>query len=108
MTEQTSRPDEVRAKNLALWEGLAAFHGAGVDGYDYYDLDALVAGRNPIQDEVDATLDVALGGRPIAGLDVLHVQSHIGIDSVELARRGANVTCADFSATALERAGALA
>ena len=62
MSEPNATTD-VRAKNLALWEGLAALHGGGLEGYEYYDVDALVAGRNPIQAEVDDTLDVALAGR---------------------------------------------
>ena len=102
---------DIRAENLALWEGLAELHGGGIEGGTvggYYDLDALVDGKNPIHAETDEVLAVATGPGGVGGLDVLHVQSHIGIDSVELARRGANVTCTDFSPTALERAADLA
>src|SRR6478736_2825693 len=91
-----------REENLALWEGLAALHGAGLPGY--YDVESLVAGRNPIHPEVETVLAVATGPDGVAGLDVIHVQSHVGVDSVELARRGARVTCTDFSATALAHA----
>ena len=101
----TERGD-ARTENLALWEGLATLHGGGLPGY--YDLDALAEGHNPIHTEVEETLHDALGGRGVADLDVLHVQSHIAIDSIEMARRGARVTCADFSPTALARAADIA
>lgn len=40
----------------------------------------------------------------VAGLRVLHLQCHIGQDSLALARRGADVTGVDFSQPALEAA----
>src|SRR6478609_156701 len=101
-----SEDTDARANNLALWEGLATLHGAGLPGY--YDVDSLVAGRNPIHPEVETVLAVATEGSGVGGLDVIHVQSHVGVDSVELARRGARVTCTDFSPTALQQARALA
>lgn len=80
--------------NRAHWDALARVHGQD----RYYDREALVSGR-------DHLLDVesqALGD--VSGLDVLHVQCHIGYDSISMARRGARVTGVDFSAVALERA----
>ena len=44
----------------------------------------------------------------VAGLDVLHLQCHIGLDTLSLARRGARVTGLDFSEHALRHAAALA
>jgi SAM-dependent methyltransferase len=44
----------------------------------------------------------------VAGLDVLHLQCHIGFDAISLARRGARVVGADFSPASLEKARALA
>ena len=40
----------------------------------------------------------------VAGLDVLHLQCHIGFDAISLARRGARVVGADFSPASLEKA----
>lgn len=40
----------------------------------------------------------------IAGLEVLHLQCHIGMDSLGLVRRGAKVTGLDFSPSAIEAA----
>ena len=45
---------------------------------------------------------------PLEGLKVLHLQCHIGTDTLSLARRGADVTGLDFSEDALQRARALA
>ena len=50
--------------------------------------------------------DQVLGS--LEGLRVLHLQCHVGTDTLSLARRGAHVTGLDFSADALEQARALA
>ena len=44
----------------------------------------------------------------IAGLDVVHLQCHIGTDTLSLARLGARITGLDFSAPALDVARRLA
>lgn len=44
----------------------------------------------------------------VAGLDVVHLQCHIGTDTVSLARLGARATGLDFSGPAVEQAAALA
>lgn len=81
------------------WEDLARLHGAGLPGY--YDTEALVAGTRALRGfEADA-LAHAAGGRDLAELRVAHLQSHIGIDSIHLARLGCAVTAFDFSPTAL-------
>ncbi|MCX6432345.1 MAG: class I SAM-dependent methyltransferase [Actinobacteria bacterium] len=87
--------------NLGHWEDLAAFHGTGND--IYYDIPALISGGMSLRPmEVDA-LGLATRGLGVDGLAVAHVQSHIGIDSIHLARLGAHVTAFDFSPTALAR-----
>jgi SAM-dependent methyltransferase len=91
-------PGEERAINHARWEELAALHGQ--DGY--YDSAGLIAGA----DSLTAEEDTAIGD--VTGLDVLHVQCHIGFDAISLARRGARVTGVDFSAAALAKAADLA
>jgi SAM-dependent methyltransferase len=89
--------------NRRYWEGLAALHGRGrgIPG-GYYDLEALVAGERDLHGPEAA----AVGD--VAGLDVVHLQSHVGIDSVLLARRGARVTAVDFSPIALDAVAELA
>ena len=89
---------DARSVNRAHWDALAHVHGQDA----YYDTEALIAGADSLMDvEAEAVGDVA-------GLDVLHLQSHIAFDSISLARRGARVTCVDFSPESLARAGALA
>jgi SAM-dependent methyltransferase len=92
--------------NFGHWEDLAAFHGTGDDSY--YDIPALVRGDLTLRGPEADAVDVATDGRGVAGLNVAHVQSHIGIDSVHLARLGAHVTSFDFSPTALMRLRELA
>ena len=96
----------VRTGNWAHWEDLARFHGTGQDFL--YDLDAVVAGQRPLRGpELDA-VTLAAGADGVRGRHVAHVQSHIGIETVALARMGAHVTAFDFSPTALQRLTELA
>jgi SAM-dependent methyltransferase len=92
--------------NLEHWEDLAAFHGTGHDSY--YDVDALVRGDLSLRSLERDAFDLAARGEAPSGLRVAHVQSHIGIDSIHLARLGARVTAFDFSPTALLRLRELA
>lgn len=108
MTE-TSLPTDPSAANLAHWEDLAVVHGGEADRY--YDLAALIAGEDLMGSHEKSALDEATGGTDlsgVSGLDVLHIQSHIGCDSISMARRGARVTSVDFSPRALARCRALA
>jgi SAM-dependent methyltransferase len=89
--------DDLRT-NRAHWDALARVHGQDA----IYDTEALVRGDDLLGDAQSA----AVGD--VAGLDVLHLQSHIAFDSICLARRGARVTCVDFSGESLARAGQLA
>jgi SAM-dependent methyltransferase len=92
--------------NLAHWEQLAALHGTGQDRY--YDLDALIGGATLMGVEEAAALARAAGPGGLEGLDVMHLQCHIGCDAITMARDGAKVTGVDFSATALARLAELA
>lgn len=91
-----------RRINRAHWDALAAAHGQDA----YYDIDALVAGADTLHEAEAAGVREAVGA--VAGLDVLHLQCHIGFDAISLARRGARVVGADFSPASLEKARALA
>ncbi len=95
--------DEVEA-NRRHWEELAAVHAAGTSST--YDAEALVQGRRGLGEHEAAAVRAAVGDA--AGKDVLHVQCHLAYDGIVLARDGARVTGADFSATALAEARALA
>jgi SAM-dependent methyltransferase len=88
--------------NRANWNVWAAVHGQ--DGY--YDRAGLVAGADSLTDVEWRGVRAAVGD--VRDRDVLHVQCHIGFDSVTLARHGARVTGVDFSPVALAKAAALA
>src|SRR5487761_1922340 len=92
--------------NLEHWETLAAFHGTGRDRY--YDLDRVVAGGTLMGDAEAAALELATRGGSLDGVDVLHLQCHVGADAITLARAGARVTGVDFSPIALARLSSLA
>jgi 2-polyprenyl-3-methyl-5-hydroxy-6-metoxy-1,4-benzoquinol methylase len=83
---------------------MAAVHGEG--GADYYDVEALVAGERDLSEIEHGAVELAVGD--VDGKDVLHLQCHIGFDSIVLARRGARVVGTDFSAASLEKARVLA
>src|ERR1700759_3515223 len=90
--------DQARELNRTRWNALAEIHGQDA----YSDSEALIAGADSLTPEEDA----ALGS--VRGLDVLHVQCHIGFDAISLARRGARVTGLDISSVSLAKAAALA
>ena len=69
----------------------------------FYDLDAFRAGAEPPY--AVWALD-ELGD--VGGLDLVHLQCHIGTETLALARRGARVTGVDFSEPAIQQARALA
>ena len=58
------------------------------------------------QGRLDAIEEAELG--PVAGLRVLHLQCHFGMDTLTLAQRGAEVVGLDFSVPAIDAARALA
>jgi SAM-dependent methyltransferase len=93
--------DEHRAANLRNWESRVPVHAASKT----YDLDAMAAGTKWLTDVV-AFDEPHLGD--LAGLDVVHLQCHIGTDTVSLARLGARVTGLDYSPSALAVARDLA
>jgi SAM-dependent methyltransferase len=81
---------EWRRLNRANWDERAGVH-LGPRGYD---LSALRAGRGRLR-----IVEDELG--PVAGLRILHLQCHIGTDSLALAQRGAEVVGLDFSPAAI-------
>lgn len=92
----------VRQLNRANWDARAAVHGQD----RYYDSAGLTSGTIALGEEEQAAIEQAVGD--VEGLDVCHVQCHIGFDSILLARAGAHVTGLDFSPASLAKAAALA
>jgi SAM-dependent methyltransferase len=87
---------EVNRRN---WESRVAIHEAG------YGLDAFRRDPSHLSDVVRFDLPRL---PDVAGLDVVHLQCHIGTDTVSLARLGARMTGLDFSPSALAVARQLA
>ncbi|MYQ42043.1 Methylase involved in ubiquinone/menaquinone biosynthesis [Streptomyces sp. LamerLS-316] len=92
-------PDDWREVNRARWDERVPIHAAG----DYYDLDAFLAGRDVLRG-----FELAEVG-DVTGKTLLHLQCHIGLDTLSWARRGAaQVVGLDFSEPAVEVARGLA
>lgn len=84
--------------NRAMWDERVPLHAGG----DFYDVASIRAGRSTLRGfEVDEVGDVT-------GRRLLHLQCHIGTDTVSWARSGATVTGLDFSGPAIESARSLA
>jgi SAM-dependent methyltransferase len=83
--------------NRRLWDEMAAIHPST----ELYDVEGLVAGRDDLRPWEDDELG------PVDGLDLIHLQCHIGSDTIGWARRGARVVGLDFSPQALAAAGEL-
>jgi SAM-dependent methyltransferase len=86
--------------NRSYWNAVSELHEKA--GGVYYNIPAILDGRDTLFQHENA----AVGD--VEGLDVLHVQCHIGFDSISLARRGARVTGVDLSPVALRAARQLA
>jgi len=92
--------DEVAA-NLALWDGWSDLHMAGTD----YDVEGFVA--DPQSRPFDWVTRGVVGD--VTGKRLLHLQCHIGIDTLRFARAGAaSVTGVDFSPKAVAAASSIA
>jgi len=93
--------DDYRDVNLASWDERAAAHAASPD----YAVSRFADDPSFLSEVVSFDLP-RLGD--VAGLDAVHLQCHIGTDTVSLARLGARMTGLDFSPSALEQGRRLA
>lgn len=87
--------DDYRAINRANWDERAPAHAASPD----YSVDRYVADPTFLSRVV--RFDRARLG-DISGLRVVHLQCHIGTDTISLARLGARMTGLDFSSASLD------
>lgn len=86
------------AVNRANWDDRVPIHMASA----FYDVEGWLARRpGPRKRELDALGDVA-------GLDLVHLQCHFGLDTLAFATAGAQVTGLDLSGAAIAEARALA
>ncbi len=91
--------DDYLELNRTNWDARAAVHAAA------YGIEGLLADPARLSDVVSFDLP-RLGD--VAGLDVVHLQCHIGTDTLSLARLGARVTGVDLSGASLDEARSLA
>ncbi|GAB2876134.1 class I SAM-dependent methyltransferase [Streptomyces mayteni] len=90
--------DDWLTTNRENWDDRVRIHAAS----DFYDLPGFRAGGSPLRAfERDELGDVA-------GKRLLHLQCHMGQDTLSWGRLGAEVTGLDFSARAVEQARELA
>lgn len=94
MSTASGPGDDWLVVNRAMWDERAALH----PDTELYDVAGLVAGRDDLRPWEDAELG------PVAGLDLVHLQCHIGSDTVGWARRGARAVGLDFSPAAIAAA----
>ncbi|WP_413452822.1 class I SAM-dependent methyltransferase [Georgenia phoenicis] len=100
-------PTEAVLVNRTNWDDRADIHA----GSAMYDLPGFVADPERISDVVTddlALLAPHLPGGTVRGLDLVHLQCHVGQDTLSLARLGARVTGVDLSPRSLEVARELA
>jgi SAM-dependent methyltransferase len=90
--------DEYREANLRLWNEWARIHAAS----DFYDVASFKQGRNAL-----LPLELSELG-DVSGKRLLHLQCHFGMDTLSLARMGADVVGVDFSDEAIATARRLA
>jgi SAM-dependent methyltransferase len=87
-----------RGLNRANWDDRVPVHLAS----DLYDLDGFRAGASSLR-----PFEAAEAG-DVTGRRLVHLQCHVGLDTLSWARNGALVTGLDFSAPAVEAARSLA
>jgi SAM-dependent methyltransferase len=86
--------DERLAANRASWDDRTAIHLES----RFYDVEGWLRDqRGPRAREIEALGDVA-------GLRLMHLQCHFGLDTLAWARAGAQVTGLDFSSAAIDAA----
>lgn len=97
--------EKLLAVNRAHWDEVAELHR------DSYDIASLADGTRKLSDTVEEDLPLLTPFLPngsVWGLDMIHLQCHIGNDTLSWARLGAHMTGVDMSAESLRIARELA
>ena len=90
--------DERIAANRRIWDEWARIN----QDSEFYDGAAFKAGQTSLK-----PIELEEVG-PVASKSLLHLQCHIGLDTLNWARKGARVTGLDFSGEAVRQARKLA
>ena len=91
------RNEEYFADNLKSWDAVAKMHAQG-SGADFYRIEEFLRGECKL-----GPWEIGEAG-PVDGKSLLHLQCHIGTDTLSWARHGAQVTGLDFSTAAIGEA----
>ena len=89
--------EEAVKENLDSWDELASVHAQG-SGAEFYRIEQWLAGESKL-----APWEIEEVG-PVVGKSLLHLQCHIGTDSLSWSREGAKVTGLDYSPSAIREA----
>ncbi|HJM77141.1 MAG: SAM-dependent methyltransferase [Euryarchaeota archaeon] len=89
--------EEAIRENLESWDALAHLHAQG-SGAEFYRIEQWLAGESKL-----APWEIEEMGS-VEGKTLLHMQCHIGTDTLSWAREGAQVTGLDFSSNAISEA----
>ena len=89
--------DEAVEENLGSWDELASVHAQG-SGAGFYRIEQWLAGETKL-----APWEIEEVG-PVSGKSLLHLQCHIGTDTLSWSREGARVTGLDYSPNAIREA----
>jgi 2-polyprenyl-3-methyl-5-hydroxy-6-metoxy-1,4-benzoquinol methylase len=92
-----TNPEDYLSVNRAHWNSVVPTHLKS----DFYNVAGFLSGGCSLN-----TIELDLLG-DIRNKKILHLQCHFGLDSLSLARRGAQVTGVDFSEEAIAAANAL-
>jgi SAM-dependent methyltransferase len=86
--------DEYMKANKELWDKLAKIHNKS----EFYDVEGFLKGNQTLDSiELEELPD-------LVGKKLLHLQCHFGMDTLSLARLGADATGVDFSSEAIDLA----
>ncbi|MEK7767819.1 MAG: class I SAM-dependent methyltransferase [bacterium] len=89
------------AANRKGWDSWARVHAQGTGARGFYPIRQLLAGKRGWETRLPDDPG------PLRGKTLLHLQCHIGMDSLALAKRGARVTGVDYSPEAVRTARSL-
>ncbi|CAN5385748.1 class I SAM-dependent methyltransferase [soil metagenome] len=97
--------DDYVATNRATWDARVEAHVVAYGAHEFADDTSAITG---VVTRDLSLMAAYLPGGSVAGLSLLHLQCHIGTDTLSWARLGAEVTGLDFSGEAVRAAQALA